>query len=66
MEEYIVIEHRQKGNNDAPNGGGSNNQKVFIIKALNSKLPSLVVFASPTDLQFGTKINVDDKKVFRR
>jgi len=64
MEEYIVIEHRQKGNNDAPNGEVSNNQKVFIIKAVNSKLPSLVVFSSSTDLQFGTKINVDDKKVY--
>ena len=62
MDEYSVVEHRQMISEEQADPKES--APVFIIKALNSSMPSMVVFSSLTDMQFGTKIQVDESKVY--
>ena len=69
MEEYIVIEHRLKnginGNKGHETENGQSNGKTYIIKAINFKLPSIIIFSSSIDMQFDSKVLLkEDNKVY--
>ncbi|MEM0202055.1 MAG: hypothetical protein QXR73_02665 [Candidatus Micrarchaeaceae archaeon] len=65
MDDYEVIEHRQKSNGDAKKEGnenGNGNGKTYVVKAINFVVPTCITFTTAADFQFDAKVQAADGK----